>query len=466
MEIKGLRFGILGLARSGVATALKILNMGGSVFISELKSKDESRQDILNRFNEEIWDKLLPYCEFGQHSDKIFNSDLLIVSPGISSKSDLIQKAQQKKIKTISEIEFGYLIKNKQSRIIAVTGSNGKSTTVSLIHHLLQSAGCKNILAGNIGNPMTAFPIEKPGIDYIVLELSSFQLELIEDFHPDTAVFLNISADHLDRHNTLEEYFTIKMNIFKNQTINDRAVLNASDQYLFSRSRDINSHQLLFSMGKANLPSDDDEAMYLEGKTIIRQQNKTTKIEIDTSNTHLFGVHNQMNMMAAILAVSNVIKDTAIINRALKSFLPLPHRLEKVAEHNGIVFINDSKATNTDSVKYALTAFEKPIHLIAGGYEKGEDYTVLLPYLKDNVKRIYLIGNARAKMQLAFQTLTNKISTHVTMIDAVSSAYNEALAGDVILLSPACASFDMYKNFEHRGDVFRTIVKELVKNEN
>ncbi|MBW6516420.1 MAG: UDP-N-acetylmuramoyl-L-alanine--D-glutamate ligase [Candidatus Cloacimonetes bacterium] len=465
MEIKGLKFGILGMARSGVATALKVLEYGGSLFISDIKSEKECRDDILIRYNEEVWNKLIPYAEFGQNSDKILDCDLLIVSPGISTEHKIIEKAIQKNIKIISEVEFGFLIKDRSSKIIAVTGSNGKSTTVSLIHHILQSAGLKSILAGNIGNPMSAFPIDKPGIDYLVLELSSFQLELIDIFLADTAVFLNISPDHLDRHKSIEEYILTKMRIFKNQRIEHKAVLNAEDKRIMSNIDAIASKKSFFATDKVHIPEINEETAYMKGQEIIWEGREKDSQLINTSNIPLLGIHNKMNVMAAILAVSNELKDINIINRSLQTFLPLPHRLEKIGEIKGIEFINDSKATNTDSVKYALTAFDKPIHLIAGGYEKGEDYSVLVPYLKENVKRIYLIGNTKQKMQLAFLSLKKRISTHMTMIDAVLAAYKDATKGEVILLSPACASFDMYKNFEHRGDVFRTIVKELIKNE-
>ncbi len=461
MEIRGLSFGIMGMARSGIAAALKILDNEGRVFISDIKTKEESRKEIVSRYGDNTWQKLAPFCEFEKHTDKLLESDMLIVSPGISIANAIIQKAIRRNIKTVSEIEFGYLIKEPNSKIIAVTGSNGKSTTVSLIHHILQNAGYKSILAGNIGNPMTAFPIEKPGIEYLVLELSSFQLELIDNFRADIAILLNISADHLDRHSSMENYLKAKMNIFRNQDRNHKAVLNADDHIIMSEADNINSQKVYFSSDKESLPPSVVESIHLSNEILVWQKRDFTEIKIDTSNTHLLGVHNRMNIMSAILAVSEEILDLDILKTSLSSFLPLPHRLEKVAEIGGIEFINDSKATNTDSVKYALTAFRKPIHLIAGGYEKGEDYAVLLPYLKNHVKRIYLIGNARTKMQLTFQSLKDRISTHMTMMDAVHTAFNQALKGEVILLSPACASFDMYKNYEHRGDVFRTIVKEL-----
>jgi len=469
MDIKGQKFGIMGFARSGISTALKILEYGGIPFISEIKTENEIRENIITSFGLETWQNLSCYSEFGQHSDKLLECDTIIVSPGISTNHIILQKAAVKNIKLISEIELGYLIKDKSSKIIAVTGSNGKSTTVSLIYHILQNAGFKVILAGNIGSPITAYPIDKPGLDYLVLELSSFQLELIHDFLPDIAIFLNLTPDHLDRHQTMANYLKTKLKIFMNQNNSHKAVLNADDRTIMTHRCEIGSQKAYLANRADSIPQHAVESSYLTDNKIIWNNytsNSPDEFVFDTDRSHLLGLHNRQNMMASILAVSKEISDKNLIQNSLDSFLPLPHRLEKISEIHSITFINDSKATNTDSVKQALTSFNKPVHLILGGYDKGEDYTTLLPFLKDRVSHIYLIGNAKKRMELAFQSLSEKISSHKSLFEAVNSAYKNARREEVVLLSPACASYDMYKNFEQRGEAFRTIVKELEKNEN
>jgi UDP-N-acetylmuramoylalanine--D-glutamate ligase len=468
MKIKELKFGILGLARSGVSSALKILEHSGEFFISEIKTEETCKQEILSSYNEECWLKLRPHCEFGGHTAKILDCDVMIVSPGIPTSLPIINQARQRNVKVISEIEFGYQIKDKSSKIIAVTGSNGKSTTVSLIHHILKNAGYKSLLAGNIGNSLTSFPIEKRGFDYLVLELSSFQLELIEEFQAETAVLLNISEDHLDRHSTLDRYVEAKMNIFRNQKESHKAILNSGDRIIRSKEDRIISRKAYFAHNQQLIPEKSKEAAYLIDSIIKwnRTLNGTTaESKIDVGETKLPGIHNRMNMLAALLAVSDEVSDIDVITESLRTFTPLPHRLENVGEINGIEFINDSKATNTEAVRYALTAFSKPLHVIMGGYEKGEDYSVLLPYLKEKIKRIYLIGNSKNNMRLAFQSINGRVTMHQTLLQAVHSAFNNAAEGDAIILSPACASYDMYRNFEHRGEVFRTIVEELKRNE-
>jgi len=469
MVIKGQRFGIMGFARSGISTAQKILEYGGIPFISEIKTESEIREDIITGFGLETWQNLSPYCEFGQHSDRLLECDTIIVSPGIPSDHFIIQRAAEHNINIISEIELGYQIKDRTSKIIAVTGSNGKSTTVSLIYHILQNAGYKAVLAGNIGSPITSYPIDKPGIDYLILELSSFQLELTDTFLPDIAIFLNLTPDHLDRHQTLDNYLTAKMKIFMNQDSRHKAVLNADDTRIMSCSDRISSQKTFFACRCNSITPNFTESACLSNSKIVWNRNESGNYDeyvFETDKSHLLGLHNRQNMMASILAVSKEVKDKRLIQNSLNTFLPLPHRLERISEIRGITFINDSKATNTESVKQAITAFDKPIHLILGGYDKGENYTILLPYLNERVKRIYLIGNSREKMELAFQSLRARISIHRTLFEAVNRAYRNAGKEEVVLLSPACASYDMYKNFEQRGEAFRTIVKELEKDEN
>ncbi|MCK4653654.1 MAG: UDP-N-acetylmuramoyl-L-alanine--D-glutamate ligase, partial [Candidatus Cloacimonetes bacterium] len=368
MNVKDFKFGILGMARSGLAAAYKIKQLGGNLFLSELKPEDKitNFQKIKNNFE----------CEFGGHTEKILDKGIIIVSPGIPLDIPILQKAKQKNIKLISEIEFGFLIKHPSSKIIAVTGSNGKSTTVSLIHHILQTRGYNSALGGNIGTAFTSLPIEQEGIDFIVLEISSFQLELIEKFKPDVAIILNITPDHLNRYTNFDEYILAKFNIFKNQNKDNFAIINLDDEISSRIKNEISSTKKYFS-----LKSKTD--IYFDGKYINFKEEK-----ISIKDSTLKGPHNIANIMASILAVSQYGVKNEVIEKALTTFKSLPHRLEFVCEINGIKFINDSKATNTESVKYALQSFEKPIRIIMGGAGKGEDYSVLNPYLKKYAKKV------------------------------------------------------------------------------
>ncbi len=433
MKIAGKRFGILGIARSGISAARKIKALGGEVFLSELKSDIPEKNQIQKKFP----------CEFGGHTEKILENEYLVVSPGIPLNIPIIKKAKAKKIKIISEIELGFLIKHPNSKIIAVTGSNGKSTTVSLIYHILQRNGFKSILAGNIGSAFTSYPIEKPGIDLIVLELSSFQLELIASFKADIAILLNISPDHLDRYASLEKYAAAKFNIFRNQTKKDIAILNADDPFCRKKIADLNAQIKLFSQNSTNNKGND----FFENP-------------VSQKILPLPGPHNLMNMNAAILTTEEFITDHEKILSALKTFRPLPHRLEFVKEIKRRRFYNDSKATNTESVKFALNSFSAPIRLILGGLGKGEDYSVLLPVIQKHAAKLYLIGKEAKAMEKIFSNQID-LAIYPSLETAVKTAFSESQENDVILLSPACASFDMFENYQQRGNHFKEIVENL-----
>ncbi len=444
MNLKNRRISILGMAKSGLAAAKKIHEHGGIPFLSELKTEEN--------INDSLFIKKRFDCEFEGHTEKLFNSDFIIVSPGIPLNIPILQKAKAKNIKLISEIELGFLLKHPDSKIIAVTGSNGKSTTVSLIQHILQTAGYKSILAGNIGNALTSFPIEKKGIDFIVLELSSFQLDLIDTFKADVGVILNITPDHLNRYSSFDDYANAKMNIFKNQTENNLAILNLDDVTLLKFY-----HKIISTIKTFSLKSKADA--FFDGNFIIHQKDK-----FSLKDTKLFGPHNISNIMASILAVSYLGINSEIIRKSLKTFSPLTHRLEFITQINSVTFFNDSKATNTDSVKFALKSFGKPVRIIMGGSDKEEDFSVLNPLLKKQAKKIYLIGETASKMKEIFKSVTD-ISTFTDFKKCIFTAFSEAEKDDIILLSPGCASFDMFNNFEDRGNTFRKIVMEL-RNEN
>lgn len=439
-------YGILGLARSGIAAAYKIKELGGRAFLSEKLWKDKipSAAQLEKDFP----------CEFGGHTDALLDCNTLIVSPGIPLDIPVLKKARDRGIELISEIEFGYRIKHPDSKIIAVTGSNGKSTTASLIWHILKNMGCKVLLAGNIGDAFCSFEIHKPGYDYIVLEISSFQLDLITSFKPDVAVLLNITPDHMNRYDSFDHYAASKARIFKFQDENDSAVLFLDSQEIMRWTANIKAHKLYFSLQEC------------QPRAYACLERKFIRFGLSTSvsiyDLGIKGPNNHANAMAAMLAVHALIPDTNKIGAAVKGFKSLPHRLEYIGSARGVSFYNDSKATNTDSVRSALISFERPIRIIMGGSDKGEDFSVLTEDLRKHALKVYLTGDTQNQMRQAW---LGKVP--LVCIDdfesAVKAAFEESMVGETIVLSPACASFDHFQNFEHRGEVFRQIVGSIIK---
>ncbi len=439
------KYGVLGMARSGIAAAYQIKELGGSVLLSELGWKDKIPQaaELIKDFN----------CEFGGHTDKLLNCDCLIVSPGIPLTVPIIQSAKAKGIELISEIEFGFRIKHPDSKIIAVTGSNGKSTTASLINHILEKMEQKVILAGNIGDAFCSYPITKPGIDFIVLEISSFQLDLISSFKPDVAVLLNITPDHMNRYDSFDDYAASKANIFKYQNNNDAAVLFLDSSEVMRRTLNLKAHKYYFSLKDC------------QPKAYACLENKFIRFGLSTSvsiyDLGIKGPNNYANAMAAMLAVHALIPNAERIGEAVKGFKPLPHRLEFVGSVKGVSFYNDSKATNTDAVRSALFSFDRPIRIILGGSDKGEDFGVLTEDMQKQACKAYLTGDTQDQMRQAW---LGKLPL-VCIADfetCVKTAFEDSMVGDIIVLSPACASFDHFQNFEHRGEVFKQIVLDLM----
>ncbi|HQO68317.1 MAG TPA: UDP-N-acetylmuramoyl-L-alanine--D-glutamate ligase, partial [Candidatus Syntrophosphaera sp.] len=328
----------------------------------------------------------------------------------------------------------------------------GKSTTVSLIHHIFKNMGYNGILAGNIGSAFCCWPIEKPGIDFIVLEVSSFQLDLIDSFRPDVAVLLNITPDHLDRYASFADYAASKFRLFTNQTQTDTAVICLDSEPVVERQHLIKSRLLRYSLTKS-LP--DCEAWLNRDAIQIGLRHK-----LPINELKIRGPHNHANAMAALLTVDALTHDLSLAIEAAKSFEPLSHRLEFVAIINGISFYNDSKATNTDSVRSALTSFDQPIRVIMGGSDKGEDFSVLTELLRQRARKVYLTGGTMAKMCAAW-----KGKLELDCVDdfetCVRAAFADSVPGDIVVLSPACASFDHFRNYEHRGEVFKEIVHRI-----
>lgn len=439
-------YGILGMARSGIAAAYMIKKLGGKAFLSELQpaSKVSESEKLSQDFE----------CEFGGHTQRLLECDEWIISPGIPMNVPIITEGIKQGICMISEIEFGFQIMNPQSKIIAITGSNGKSTTASLIYHILNSLSYKCILAGNIGDAFCGYPIHTEVYDYIVLEISSFQLDLISSFRPDVSVLLNITPDHLNRYQSFEHYASSKLRIFAYQKATDYAVLNFDDPQIRMRKDRIPSHKLYFSGNRktdeTNAGLNDKFMEFAEGA------------QLSIHNLSIKGPHNYQNAMAAVLAVNAVVNDITKVMKAVEEFKPLNHRLEYVRNVNGVSFYNDSKATNMDSVKYALLSFDRPIRIIMGGSDKGEDYGVISELLHQKARKVYISGATADKMRQAW---LGKVPLECidSFEECIKIAFEESLGGDTIVLSPGCASFDKFRNFEHRGDSFKDIVNKIAQ---
>jgi UDP-N-acetylmuramoylalanine--D-glutamate ligase len=431
------------MARSGIAAAYKIKELGSSAFLSELLWKDKipMAAQLMKDFD----------CEFGGHTDKLLACDTWIVSPGIPLSVPIIHKARSKGIKLISEIEFGWQIKAPDSKVIAVTGSNGKSTTASLIHHLLVSLGAKSLLAGNIGDALCGFPIHQPGYDYIVLEISSFQLDLISSFAPHIAVLLNITPDHMNRYACFDDYAASKMKIFEYQTPQDHAVLCLDSEESMKRISGIHSKKHYFT-----LTSECQTAEACMQDIFLRLGEQ----KLSLYDLPIKGPHNRLNTLAALLVPHILSLDMIAALSAVKTFKSLPHRLEFVDSVQGVSFYNDSKATNTDSVKSALESFEKPIRIILGGSNKGEDFSVLTDALQEHSIKAYITGETMDLMRQAWLGKVPLVCIE-DFEECVRTAFEDANMGENIVLSPACASFDHFQNFEHRGETFKSIVQEL-----
>ncbi|MBC8313446.1 MAG: UDP-N-acetylmuramoyl-L-alanine--D-glutamate ligase [Candidatus Cloacimonetes bacterium] len=450
MEFRNKKIAILGIARSGLAAAKKIKKLGGTPFLSDKKSLDELNLDktILDNFD----------IETNGHSKKILESNLIIISPGVPLDLKILMDAKKNGIPIWSELELGYQIsKNTNAKIVAVTGSNGKSTVATLIYHILKKAGKKAILAGNIGQSFTSFPIENNIFDFIVLEVSSFQLDSIYEFSPDISIILNITPDHLDRYDNFNKYVESKSKIFENQTKNDVVILNYDDNICRDLKPKSNVNKEFYSL-KKNI----HQKIFVKNDKIIFNFSSDNKKKIYFRDIPLFGKHNISNIFASAIACLHCKISADEIIDGIKSFSALEHRLEFVAKIQEIPFINDSKSTNSSSVKVALKSFDSPINLIMGGSNKNENFSTLIPNMKKYVKNLILFGETK---NILYETFTNYVNTIIVenLQDAVSKAFSSAKNGEYILLSPGCASFDMFENFEDRGKKFKKIVINLKK---
>ena len=440
---------ILGAGESGVGAALLAKQKGFEVLVSD-------DGEIKDQYKNELLENDIDFEERFHTEEKILNADEIIKSPGIPESIEIIKKIREKGITIISEIEWAYRFKDK-SKVIAITGSNGKSTTTTMVYHLCKIAGFSCALVGNIGYSFARQVAQDPKEVYVA-EVSSFQLDNIVQFKPDIAILTNITEDHLDRYEyKFENYIKSKFSITKNQTENDVFIYCLDDEITIKYLNKflIRSKQLQFSMNKPLLQG----AYISDAKMHLKWQQEEVSMSVE--DFALKGKHNQYNTMAAGLAavVMDIRKEK--IREAVQTFESLEHRMESVAIIKGVEFINDSKATNVNSTWYALESMTKPTILILGGVDKGNDYSFIIDLVKEKVKAIVCLGVDNRKIHEAFGKHVELIINTNNAKDAVQFAFHFATKGDVVLLSPACASFDLFKNYEDRGKQFKEAVKEL-----
>jgi len=438
---------ILGAGESGVGAAILAKKQGWDVFVSDFGSIKQEFKDELDK-NELKWEE-------GQHSESlILSSDLVIKSPGISDKAPIIKKLKEKGIKIISEIEFGGYYSN--AKTICITGSNGKTTTTMLTYHILRKAGVNVGLAGNVGKSF-AKQVATENFDWYVIELSSFQLDDMFEFRADIAMLLNITPDHLDRYNyEMQNYVDSKFRILQNQTENDWFIYNYDDKII---QNEISKGNFKAKEAPFSLVKEMKDGAYTNEEQLSININE--KFTMSIHDLALKGKHNSQNSMASAIAARVLDIRSDIVRESLTDFVNVEHRLEFVAKVHGIEFINDSKATNINSTWFALETMEKPTVWIVGGVDKGNDYSELMDLVKNKVKAIICLGLDNQKIIDTFSGVVETIVEAKSAMEAVAYGYRLASKDETVLLSPACASFDLFENYEQRGDMFKEAVRRL-----
>jgi len=450
MDLQNKKITILGAERSGRSAAMLVKKLGGFPFVSDFaaEKKIEKSLAILKEAG-------IPY-EAGQHSEKVFDCDLIIISPGVPSASKVVLQAKEKKIQILGELEFASRL--CRGKIIAITGTNGKTTTTSLMDHVINVSGRKSYAAGNIGAAFSEIVLDVKEDEFVSLEVSSFQLDFNETFNAFISMILNITPDHMNRYDhSLDNYAQAKLSILKNQTREQFFIKNADDKILNQYSQETNAQVKEFSL--THLVKN---GACVSGDKIIYNENGKTLFICNLDDISLPGEHNRANAMAVIIAANCIGLPQEKIIEGLRSFQGVEHRLEFVKEINGVKYINDSKATNVDSVWYALRSFDEPLFLILGGQDKGNDYDQIKELVEKKVKKIYAIGSSAETVFKYFHAIV-KVEIKDSMEACIKAANQDTRDGDIVLLSPACASFDMFENYEHRGRVFKQAVEDLQK---
>ena len=449
MELNNKRVLVVGLGKSGVASALFLKEHGARVTVSDTKSGDELRNEIPVLLDRGIT------VETGGHGERTFRGqDLIVVSPGVPLDAPALVQARGLEEAVIGEVELAAQF--LPGPIVAITGSNGKTTTTTLTGEIMAASGFPTLVGGNIGTPAISLAERATRETVIVLEVSSFQLETIQTFRPKVAVILNVTPDHLDRHRTFEAYVDAKARIFENQRGDDFALLNADDPTCIKKmSAGTRAQVFWFSRQK-----EVQKGVWVSKGNILFRDGSQQREIMQVSEISLKGAHNLENVLAAVCAGALMGCAPEKIRQAVREFKAVEHRLEFVATIGGVDYYNDSKATNVDATIKALESFPANIHLILGGKDKGSDYSALNDLLRQRVKRVYTIGAAAVKIESQIEGA--EIVRAETLENAVRKANASAQPGDVVLLAPACASFDQFKNYEQRGQVFKEIVRGLV----
>ncbi len=449
MLVRGKRFSILGAGKSGLAVARLLKTRRAKVFLSE-KGKKNKFEDAAREL-----DEIGVEYEFGDNTHRVLDADYVVLSPGVPIDAPIVKLAREKQIKILSEIEIAF--DQCEAPIVAITGTNGKTTTTTLVGEIFKRAGWNTFVAGNIGIAFSEIVDQAKGEKAIVvLEISSFQLDAIDTFRPKVSALLNITPDHLDRYKNYEAYIQSKYRIVENQKGYDVFVYNHDDDHARNCADTVNIRTLGFSL-KEELK----QGAFLAGDDVVLRIGREKEVLIDRNEIGIPGPHNLMNAMAAALMTRTMGVEFDAIRETLRAFKGVEHRIEFVRELNGVKYYNDSKATNVDSVYYALGSFEEPIILIAGGKDKGNDYSKIADSVKEHVKAIVTIGKGAAQIEKFFKEMKPIHPAGMSMEEAVKLAREAAAPGDIVLLSPACASFDMFDNYEQRGRVFKELVNQL-----
>jgi UDP-N-acetylmuramoylalanine--D-glutamate ligase len=451
MDLKNKRVLVVGLGKSGLSAAMFLRAQGARVTVSDSRSAVALAKEIPALLEAGIM------VESGGHGLLTFRrQDLIVVSPGVPLDTPEVKQVVAFGLTVIGELELAsrYLL----GQVVAITGSNGKTTTTTLVGKILSDAGVPTQVGGNIGLPVIDLVAKSTPETVNVLEVSSFQLETIEEFHPRIAVILNITPDHLDRHGSFEKYVAAKERIFERQGAGDALVLNGDDRVTQMSAARAKSEVFWISGTKAVRRG----AFVRDGVIVwVEKEGGVTEPIMPVSEVHLKGAHNIENVLAAVCAARLAKVSAESIRGSVARFTAVEHRLELVRKLNGVEFYNDSKATNVDATMKAVSSFSKGIHLILGGKDKDSDYGTMAELLKERVKAVYTIGSAAEKIERQLHGVVKMVAAG-TMQTAVTEAAKAAVAGDVVLLSPACSSFDQFENYEHRGRVFRQLVDELI----
>jgi len=447
MNLTGKKIVIIGMGRTGIATARFLGKQGAKVIVTDEQAVDQWSSEF-EKIAKEKW------LEIGSYDTRILTGACIVVpSPGVPPGNDLLVEAQKKNIPVISEIEMAYRF--LKVPVIAVTGTNGKTTTTSLLGEILKHSGKKTFVGGNIGNPLIEYVEGSQKDDFIVAEISSFQLQWIEKFRPFIALLLNITCDHINYHGSFVEYRRIKTRVFANQTKADFAILNAADLEQEELERIINAQVIKFSSKKVL-----QKGIFIKKNNMILRMPEAKEEQYPLSIINLPGLHNVENVMAAIMAARFCGCSQENIITAVSAFRGLPHRIEFVGEKNSIKFYDDSKGTNVGSVARALETFPRPVILLLGGRDKDGDFETLKPLLSAKTKKLILFGEARNRIASLIGKDMPALKK-AKLREAIESAYKNAQPGDIILLSPGCASFDEFANYKERGNFFKDVVGNL-----